>query len=305
MQKLSLVIPCYNEESCIKLFYNAIKSLRLDLTVEFVFVDDGSSDNTIGILRELSKLDDSVRFISFSRNFGKEAALLAGLKYATGNFIATMDADLQDPPALLPDMLSAIINEGYDCVATRRSTRKGEPILRSLFARFFYWLMAHFSDVSMVDGARDYRLMTRQVVDVICSLTETNRFTKGIYQWIGFKTKWLSFENIERTAGKTKFSFFKLCRYSIEGITSFSTVPLHLTSCCGIICCLLSFLYIIYVVAKTLIFGEIVKGYPSLVCLLLFISGLQMLFLGTIGTYIAKIYKETKHRPIYIIKDMK
>ncbi len=305
MQKLSLVIPCFNEDSCIKLFYNTVKSLNLDYSVEYVFVDDGSSDNTMLVLRELSDLDNSVHFISFSRNFGKEAALLAGLKYSTGDYVATMDADLQDPPSLLPDMLFAITHEGYDCVATRRSTRNGEPVLRSAFARMFYWLMAHFSEVEMVDGARDYRVMTRQVVDAICSLTESNRFTKGIYQWIGFKTKWISYENVERTAGKTKFSFFKLFMYSIEGITSFSTFPLYLTSFCGILCCLLSFLYIIYVVIKTLMFGEIVKGYPSLVCLLLFIGGLQMLFLGTVGSYIAKIYKETKHRPVYIVKEMK
>ena len=304
MQKLSLVVPCYNEESCIRKFYNAIKLLKLECTTEFVFVDDGSSDNTLAILKELSKLDDTVHYIYLSRNFGKEEALLAGLKFATGEYVATMDTDLQDLPDLLPDMLHAIVDEGYDCVATRRSTRKGEPSLRSLFARSFYWLISHFFDVSMMDGARDYRLMKRQVVDVICSLTENNRFTKGIYQWIGFKTKWISFENIERTAGKTKFSFFKLCLYSIEGITSFSNVPLHLTSFCGFVCCILSFIYIVYVITKTLLFGEEVRGFPSLVCLLLFISGLQMLFLGTIGTYIPQIYKKTKHSPIYIIKDM-
>ena len=303
-QLVSLVIPCFNEEACLKECYESIKALDLqsEYELEIVFVDDGSRDNTLDVIMELAKRDASVRYISFSRNFGKESALLAGLTYANGDFIATMDADMQDPPSLLPQMLKTIKEEGYDCVATRRSTRQGEPVLRSLSARMFYWLMAHFSDVSLVDGARDYRMMTRKVVDAILSLREVNRFTKGIYQWVGFKTKWISFENVQRSSGVSKFSFLSLLKYSFDAITAFSTLPLQLASVFGLLCCVGAFVFMSYVVVKTLVFGEVVKGYPSLVCLLLFLSGIEMLLFGTLGTYISRIYQEIKHRPLYIVK---
>ena len=303
-QVISLVIPCFNEEACLEECYGAIKALNFqkDYDLEIIFVDDGSSDNSMSIILSLAEKDDAVHYISFSRNFGKEAALLAGLSYSSGDFVATMDADMQDPPSLLPQMLMAIKDEGYDCCATRRSTREGEPLLRSLSARMFYWLMAHFSDVSLVGGARDFRMMTRQVVNSVISLSEVNRFTKGIYQWVGFKTKWISYDNIQRSSGKTKFSFVSLLRYSFDAITAFSTMPLQLASVCGLVCCLGAFVFMLYVFIKTLIFGEVVKGYPSLVCLLLFLSGFEMLFFGVLGTYIARIYQEIKHRPLYIVK---
>ena len=300
--KLSIVVPCFNEEPCIEAFVRAVDETKLS-DLEFVFVNDGSTDGTLRILRELAKKDARVHYVSFSRNFGKEAALLAGLRKARGDLIVTMDADLQDPPSLLPEMVRGIEEEGFDCVATRRMTREGEPPVRSWFARRFYWIMRHFSDVALVDGARDYRMMTRQVVETILSLPEVNRFTKGIYQWVGFDTKWIAFPNVERMAGQTKWSFWKLVRYSLEGILAFSTKPLQVSSILGILCCGFAFLVLVFVFARALLFGDSVSGWPSLVCIIVFLGGLQLFFIGVLGAYLAKTYSETKRRPLYFIKE--
>ena len=302
--KLSIVVPCFNEEPCIEAFVRAVDETKLS-DLEFVFVNDGSADGTLRMLRALAEKDARVHYVSFSRNFGKEAALLAGLRKAQGDLIVTMDADLQDPPSLLPEMVRGIEEEGFDCVATRRMTREGEPPVRSWFARRFYWVMRHFSDVALVDGARDYRMMTRQVVETILSLPEVNRFTKGIYQWVGFDTKWIAFPNVERVAGQTKWSFWKLLGYSLEGILAFSTKPLQVASILGILCCGFAFLALLFVFARALFFGDPVGGWPSLVCIVVFLGGLQLFFIGVLGAYLAKTYSETKHRPLYFIKEEK
>lgn len=302
--KLSIVVPCFNEEPCIETFVRAVDETKLS-DLEFLFVNDGSTDGTLRILRKLAEKDSRVHYVSFSRNFGKEAALLAGLRKAQGDLIVTMDADLQDPPNLLPEMVQGIEEEGFDCVATRRMTREGEPPVRSWFARRFYWVMRHFSDVALVDGARDYRMMTRQVVETILSLPEVNRFTKGIYQWVGFDTKWIAFPNVERVAGQTKWSFWKLLGYSLEGILAFSTKPLQVASVLGVLCCGFAFLALLFVFARALFFGDPVGGWPSLVCIVVFLGGLQLFFIGVLGAYLAKTYSETKHRPLYFIKEEK
>lgn len=299
---LSIVVPCFNEEPCIEAFVRAVDETKLS-DLEFVFVNDGSTDGSLRILRELAKKDVRVHYVSFSRNFGKEAALLAGLRKAQGDLIVTMDADLQDPPSLLPEMVRGIEEEGFDCVATRRMTREGEPPVRSWFARRFYWVMRHFSDVALVDGARDYRMMTRQVMETILSLPEVNRFTKGIYQWVGFDTKWIAFPNVERVAGQPKWSFWKLLGYSLEGILAFSTKPLQVASILGILCCGFAFLALLFVFARALFFGDPVGGWPSLVCIIVFLGGLQLFFIGVLGAYLAKTYSEAKHRPLYFIKE--
>lgn len=300
--KLSVVVPCYNEAPCVEVFVHAVDATGI-AGIEFVFVDDGSSDGTLGIVKRLAKQDGRVRYLSFSRNFGKEAALYAGLKKASGDLVVTMDVDLQDPPSLLPEMMRAIVEEGYDSVATRRSSRDGEPPVRSWFARRFYWLMHRFSDVQLVDGARDYRMMTRPMVDAILSMPEVNRFTKGIYQWVGFKTKWLSYPNIERTAGQTKWSFWKLFRYSLEGIMAFSTAPLQLASWLGVSSCFLAFCALLFIVVRALVFGDPVGGWPSLACIIVFFGGLQLFVVGILGNYLAKTYLETKRRPLYFIRE--
>ncbi len=304
MPKLSVVVPCYNEAPCVETFIHAIDATALE-NVEIIFVDDGSSDATLSIVRQLTAQDNRIRYVSFSRNFGKEAALYAGLKKASGDLVATMDVDLQDPPSLLPEMIRTIIEEGYDSVATRRSSRKGEPPVRSWFAKRFYWLMHRFSEVRLVDGARDFRMMTRPMVDAILSVTEVNRFTKGIYQWVGFRTKWISYPNIERTAGQTKWSFRKLFKYSLEGIMAFSTAPLQLASWLGMFSCLLAFLTLVFIVVRALLFGDPVGGWPSLVCIIVFFGGLQLFVAGILGNYLAKTYLETKHRPLYFVKEEK
>ena len=301
---LSIVVPCFNEEPCIEAFVRAVDETKLS-DLEFLFVNDGSTDGTLRILRKLAEKDSRVHYVSFSRNFGKEAALLAGLRKAQGDLIVTMDADLQDPPSLLPEMVRGIEEEGFDCVATRRMTREGEPPVRSWFARRFYWVMRHFSDVALVDGARDYRMMTRQVVETILSLPEVNRFTKGIYQWVGFDTKWIAFPNVERVAGQTKWSFWKLLGYSFEGILAFSTKPLQVASILGILCCGFAFLALLFVFVRAFFFGDPVSGWPSLVCIIVFSGGLQLFFIGVLGAYLAKTYSETKHRPLYFIKEEK
>lgn len=305
-QKISVIVPCYNEEAAIPYFYEEIKRISKEMEemdFEYLFINDGSKDKTLEILKKLSKEDKKVRYISFSRNFGKEAAIYAGLENAIGDYVTIMDADLQDPPSMLPEMYRLIKEEGYDTVGTRRVTRKGEPPIRSFFARCFYKIINKMSKVEMVDGARDYRLMTRQVVDAILSLKEYNRYSKGLFSFVGFKTKWLEYENVERVAGETKWSFWKLFKYAIEGIVAFTTVPLSLASILGIILCFVSFIAIIFIILKTLIFGDPVGGWPSMICILLFVSGIQLLCMGIIGQYLAKTYLETKKRPIYIIKE--
>lgn len=305
-KKLSVIVSCYNEEEALQLFYvemNKVANKMKELEFEYIFVNDGSKDRTLDIIKDFARKDKRVRFISFSRNFGKEAAMYAGLKYSKGDYVTLMDADLQDPPSLLPEMYRLIKEENYDSVGTRRVNRKGEPPIRSFFARMFYKIINKMSDIEMVDGARDYRLMTRQVVDSLVSLEEYNRYSKGLFSFVGFKTKWLEYENIERVAGETKWSFWKLFKYAIEGIVSFTIFPLSLSAILGVIVCLISFIGIIVVVSKTLLYGDPVGGWPSMVCILLFTSGVQLLCMGIIGQYLAKMYLETKKRPIYIVKE--
>ena len=302
---LSIVVPCFNEEPALKSFYEVVDKVSremLELDFEFVFVDDGSRDGTLKEIEKLREGDKRVKFVSFSRNFGKEAALLAGLDYANGDYVATMDADLQDPPALLPEMYEAIKDGEYDCVATRRVTREGEPPIRSFFARIFYRLINKMSKIEMVDGARDYRLMTRQMVDAIISMREYNRYSKGLFSFVGFKTKWIEFQNVQRVAGETHWSFWKLFVYAIDGICAFSTVPLVIAAVLGLIFCMLAFILIVVIIVKTLPYGDPVGGRPSTICVILMVGGIQLLALGIIGEYLAKTYLETKHRPIYIIK---
>lgn len=310
---ISIVVPCYNEAAALPLFYQeALKVIDTlpNYNFEFIFVDDGSTDETLNVMKSLAEHDPRIFYVSFSRNFGKEAALLAGLEHASGDLIATMDADCQDPPSLLPELLKYVDPqpsqnpvEKYDCAATRRVTRKGEPPIRSFCARIFYKLINRMSKVEMVDGARDYRLMTRQVVDAIISCQEYNRYSKGLWAFVGFKTKWVEYENVQRVAGETKWSFWKLFKYAIEGIVAFSTVPLTLAAFLGVLFCLIAFVMIIVVIVKTLAFGDPAAGWPSLVCLIMFTSGIQLFFLGVIGEYLAKAYLETKHRPHYITRE--
>lgn len=302
---LSIVVPCYNEEPALQPFYKAVNEVSQEMSAldfEFVFVDDGSRDGTMREIEKLREKDERVKFVSFSRNFGKEAALLAGLDYAQGDYVATMDADLQDPPALLPAMYDAIKTGEYDCVGTRRVNRAGEPPIRSFFARIFYRLINKMSKIEMVDGARDYRLMTRQMVDAIISMREYNRYSKGLFSFVGFKTKWVEYENVQRVAGETHWSFWKLFVYAIDGICAFSTVPLVIAAVLGLLFCFLAFVLIIAIIVKTMIYGDPVSGWPSTICVILMVSGLQLLALGVIGEYLAKTYLETKHRPIYIVK---
>ena len=290
------------------LFYEEMERVRKRdfdgiVDFEYIFVNDGSKDNTLKIMKELNEKDSKVRYISFSRNFGKEAAMYAGLEASVGDYVTLMDADLQDPPALLKQMYDYIKNEGFDSVGTRRVTRKGEPPIRSFFARKFYKIINKMSDIEMVDGARDYRLMTRQVVDSIVSLKEYNRYSKGLFSFVGFDTKWIEYENIERVAGETKWSFWKLFKYALEGITAFSTTPLIFSSILGLIFCFVAFIAIIFIIVKTLVYGDPTAGWPSMACIVVFVSGIQLFTIGIIGQYLSKTYLEVKHRPIYIIKE--
>jgi len=309
MDKISVIVPCYNEEKALPIFYKELNEvIEKDfegINFELIFVDDGSKDNTLNILKDFKKKDIRVKYITFSRNFGKEAAILAGLDNATGEYVVIMDADMQDPPALLRKMYNIVKNEGYDCAATRRVTRKGEPKIRSFFARQFYKIIDKLTDFEMVDGARDYRFMTKQMADSVASMKEYNRFSKGLFSFVGFKTKWLEYENIERVAGETKWSFWKLFKYAVEGIVAFSTTPLILSSIFGMIFCILAGLAILAIIIKTLIFGDPTSGWPSLVCIIVFVSGVQLMFLGIIGQYLSKMYLEVKNRPIYIVKEKK
>ena len=306
MEKISIIVPCYNEEEAMPLFYDEMCRVASEfkkVDFEFIFVNDGSRDRTLEIARGLSKKDKRVRYISFSRNFGKEGAILAGLEYSVGDYVAIMDADLQDPPSLLHEMYDGIKNDGYDCVATRRVSRKGEPPIRSFFAKCYYKLINKISKTEIVDGARDYRLMTRQMVNSILELKEYNRFSKGIFSWVGYETKWLEYKNVERVAGTTKWSFWKLFLYSLESIVAFSTVPLAIASIMGLIFFLVSFIMIIFIIAKTLVVGDPVAGWPSLVCIIFFVSGVQLFGIGVIGQYLSKLYLEVKGRPVYIVKE--
>jgi len=305
-EKISIIVPCYNEEESLPLFYeevDRVSNSMKNIIFEFLFVNDGSKDKTLEVMRKLAKKDKRVRYISFSRNFGKEAGRYGGLENAIGDYVAIMDADLQDPPALLPDMYKAITEEDYDSVATRRVSRVGEPPIRSFFARMFYRVINKISKTDIVDGARDFRLMTRQMVDSIVEMKEYNRFSKGIFGWVGFKTKWLEYKNIERVAGVTKWSFWKLFIYSIEGIIAFSTVPLVIASLFGMLFLGVSFILIIFIISRTLIYGDPTSGWPSLACITFFVGGIQLFCTGIIGQYLAKTYLETKKRPLYIIKE--
>lgn len=306
---ISIVVPCLNEEAALPHFIEAIRKISDEMCAtngvdfEFLFVNDGSKDETLKILRGEAGKDARVRYLSFSRNFGKEAAMYAGLQHAKGDYVAVMDADMQDPPALLPKMYQLLQSEEYDSVATRRISRKGEPPIRSFFARCFYRLINRISDADIVDGARDFRLMTRKMVNAILTMGEYNRFSKGIFGWVGFRTKWLPYENVERVAGETKWSFWKLLQYSLQGIVAFSTAPLAIASILGILLCIMAFIIIVYIVIMTLMFGNPVSGWPSLACIVMFMGGIQLFCMGILGQYVAKTYLETKRRPIYIVAE--
>lgn len=302
---ISIIVPCYNEEKALPFFYEEINKVLKNIKEdhELIFVNDGSKDNTLKVIKEYTQKDKKVKYINFSRNFGKEAAMYAGLEFSKGDYVAIMDADMQDPPALLEEMYNDIKTGEYDSIATRRVTRKGEPKIRSFLAHKFYKIINKLSKTEMVDGARDFRLMTRQMVDSIIDMKEYNRYSKGLFSFVGFNTKWIEYENVKRVAGETKWSFWKLFIYAIEGITAFSTVPLVISAVIGILFCLISFISIIVIIIKTVIFGDPVGGWPSLVCIIFFVSGVQLFCLGIIGQYLSKTYLECKNRPIYIIKD--
>ncbi len=307
MSLLSVIVPCFNEEESVELFYTELMKNHdffrgKGVEIEVIYVDDGSKDGTVREIKKLHERDERVHMISFSRNFGKEAAMFAGLERSAGDYVVLMDVDLQDPPSLLPEMFS-YVEQGYDSVATRRVSRKGEPPVRSFFARLFYRLMKKISKTEIMDGARDYRLMTRKMVDAILSMREYNRFTKGIFGWVGFETKWLEYENVERAKGETKWNFWKLLLYSIDGITAFSTVPLMLASLVGVLFCAVAFLMIVFIIVRKLIFGDPVSGWPSLVCIILMTGGVQFFCTGILGQYLAKTYMEVKNRPIYLTKE--
>ena len=310
MKLLSIVVPCYNEQEVLPMFYDEITKVTdnmaktyPELEFEYLFINDGSKDNTLNILRTLSERDKRVRYISFSRNFGKESGMYAGLQNAKGDFIVVMDADLQHPPAFLPEMYSYVRDGEYDCATTRRVSRKGESKIRSWFARKFYKIMNKISQTEIVDGAQDFRFMSRQMVDAILDMSEYNRFSKGIFSWVGFNTRYIEYENVERPAGTSSWSFWGLFKYSLEGIMAFSTAPLAISSLLGIVSCIIAFILMIITVIKTLAFGEDVAGYPTTICVIFLLSGLQLFCTGILGQYLSKTYLETKNRPIYITKE--
>lgn len=303
---ISVIVPCFNEEEAIPYFYEAMEKVRMEMgeKFEYIFVNDGSKDGTLKVLRQLSGQDQAVRYLSFSRNFGKEAALYAGLQAAKGDLVTVMDVDLQDPPEMLIEMKAMLeANADLDCVGTRRVSRDGEPPIRSFFAKLFYKLMNKISQVEVVDGARDFRLMRRHMVDAILSVSEYNRFSKGIFAWVGFETEYLPYKNVERVAGQTSWSFWKLLSYSIEGIINFSDTPLNIASYTGFFTFLLSLVLMVFVVFKTLVFGDPTIGWPSTICIILFLGGLQLMTIGILGKYLAKVFLETKKRPVYIVKE--
>ena len=305
MNKISIIVPVYNEEEAIKIFYDKITevSAKMEADFEYIFVNDGSKDKTLEIAKEYAKKDSRVRFVSFSRNFGKEAAMYAGLQASTGDYVAIMDVDLQDPPDLIPEMYETLLTTDFDCVATKRKTRKGENPIISFFSRLFYKIINKMTKTEIVDGARDFRLMSRQMVDSILQVTEYNRFSKGIFSWVGFNTKWIAYDNIERSAGKTKWNFWKLFVYALDGITAFSTAPLMIATLAGILFCFLAFIMIIAIIVKTCLYGDPVSGWPSMVCIVLLVGGVQLFCLGIMGQYMSKEYMEIKNRPIYIVKE--
>ena len=308
---ISLIIPCFNEEDSLGPLYKELCVISSDMETrfgvdfEFLLINDGSSDRTLQILKEIAEKDSRLHYISFSRNFGKEASIYAGLQNCIGDYIAVLDADLQHPPLMLVQMYEGIVNEGFDCVAARRISRKGEPLIRSFFARSFYQLINHMSKTKLLDGATDFAMMTRQVAEAILTMPEYNRFSKGIYSWVGFQTKWLPYQNVERVAGTTKWSFWKLFLYSIDGIISFSTAPLAIASISGILLCLIAFIIICFVIVRTLLYGDPVAGFPTLICAILFTGGMQLFCMGILGQYLAKTYLEVKKRPVYLIKEKK
>lgn len=306
MKKISLIVPCYNEEESLVLFDEEITKIMNQMNqyeFEMIYIDDGSTDQTLLYLRKFAAERKNVRYLSFSRNFGKEAAMYAGFSHAKGDYVAVMDADLQDPPALLPEMVDILESGGFDSVATRRADREGEPLIRSFFARVFYRFVNRISDIEIVDGARDYRLMKKEMVDVIVQMSERNRFSKGIFGWIGFRTYWLSFQNIQRRAGETKWSFWKLLKYSMEGIVSFSQVPLNIASWMGMGCTAISVMAIVFIMVRKLLWGDPVQGWASNMCVMLFLGGMQLFALGIIGQYLGKTYTETKRRPHYVVSE--
>lgn len=301
---ISLIVPCFNEESALPLFWEKVSQVMEQMKeqeFEVIFVDDGSTDGTMAEIEKLAIADTRVKYVSFSRNFGKESAMYAGFQYARGDYIATMDADLQDPPDLLPELYHAVAVEGYDSAATRRVTRKGEPPVRSFFAHMFYRLINRMSNVDIVDGARDFRFMNRKFVNALLELKEYNRFSKGLFGWVGFKTKWIEFENVKRVAGETKWSFWKLFKYSIEGMVAFTTTPLVVASFAGFLLCMLSFIATIFIVVRKALMGDPVPGWPSLACIITFLCGILLFFMGILGQYMAKMYLEIKNRPIYLV----
>lgn len=303
---ISIIVPCYNEEKALPYYYKKMKEIMENMNYvdfEIIMVNDGSADGTLKVMKNIAESDDRMKYITFSRNFGKEAAMYAGFEYSKGDYIAIMDADLQDPPDLLETMYKEIKENNYDCVATRRTTRKGEPPIRSFFARMFYRIINKMSKTEMVDGARDYRLMTRQMLNSIINMREYNRYSKGLFGFVGFETKWLEYENVERVAGETHWSFWKLFKYALEGITAFSTVPLVFSSVIGIIFFFIAMIAIIFIVINTLLYGNPTSGWPSMICIIFMVTGIQLFCIGIIGQYLSKIYLEVKNRPIYIVKD--
>ena len=305
MKLISIIVPCFNEEASIPILYSELTKVltSLNYNYEILFINDGSRDNTLNILKQISAADTHISYFAFSRNFGKEAAMYAGFCNAKGDYVAVMDADMQDPPSLLAEMLQTLESQPYDSVATRRVNRDGEPIIRSWFARRFYQLINHITDIDIVDGARDFRLMKRDMVDAIVSMSESNRFSKGIFGWVGFRTFWMPYQNVERAAGKTKWNFWSLFQYAIDGIINFSEVPLRIASWFGIVMTVISFLFMMFIILRKLMFGDPVAGWASTICIIIFIGGIQMFCLGIMGQYIAKIYSESKHRPHYIIAE--
>lgn len=307
MKKLSIVVPCWNEEGALPIFFDAMKKIEKTLQkrveIEYVLVNDGSKDRTLEIFRELHQKDSRIHYFSFSKNFGKEAAMYAGLEHATGDYVVLMDVDLQDPPELLPVMLDGIEKEGYDCIATKSTSRHGYSFLRKTFTKWFYKIVTKVSKTEMIPGARDFRMMKRVMVDAFVDLREYNRYTKGLFSFVGFDTKWIEYENRDRTVGKSRFDFKWLFSYGIEAIVSFSTAPLVVAAFIGVLFCLIAFVMIVIIIVKTLVWGDPVSGWPSLVCILFLVSGIQLFCTGIIGEYLAKTYLETKKRPLYILKE--
>ena len=303
MNLLSIVVPCFNEDESVGIFLEEIQKTLKDYNFEVIYVNDGSSDNTLKYIKELASKNSNVKYISFSRNFGKESAIFAGLKYASGDYICLMDADLQHPPKLIPEMLEAVLDEGYDVAAARRVSRKGEPKIKSFFSHRFYKVFNRISDIDMVEGATDDRIMTRQVVDSVLNLPEYNRFSKGLFQWVGFDTKWIEYENIERIAGESTWSFWGLIKYSIEGLVAFTTLPLSVSTFLGMVFSVIAFIYMLFIIIRYLIYSEAVPGYPTLICSLLLLGGIQLLSIGVLGKYLEKTYFEAKNRPIFIVKE--